>query len=198
MTGSVNKSKHGQTGRTCTFLPKFNRVPSPPPQSCIYICTYEKVNLAYPSQIFFSHSERYWVEKSLPLEASAPALTQPQPLQLPPSILSPPFPLLPLSFPGSVLAFSPSPGLVLSWTPRHHHYGRAWRDGWSIQRANQAFCLCLCREWGGGRWWEDSPLWLWNSSSWCRERREREREAKTQGGGGGGEEMEEKEMSASV
>lgn len=143
----------------------------------------------------FSHSERGKI--SLPVEASAPAFTQPQPFQPHPP---PPLPLFPLSFTGSVLDFSPSPGLVFSGSPRHHHhhhYSRAWRDGWRkgavFSRRIRPFVYVCAGGWG------DSSLWLWSrsSSSWCRERRERGRvrERETEAEGGKGDREEKKEMS---
>lgn len=97
---------------------------------------------------------------------------------------------------GSVLDFSPSPGLCFCWRtppPPPPPPLRACMKGWtekggSVQQANQAFCLRLCRRgWGGGL------LYLALEKQQQQLVQRKRRETKTEGGGGDREEEREVE-----
>lgn len=150
--------------------------------------------MAYPCQIFSTLRDNQ-EKNSLPVEASAPAFTQPQPFQSPSSSSPPPLPTLlhwvsPRFYSQSRPRFllEPPPPLPPPPPPplRSCIKGRVEKGG-SVQQANQAFCLCLCR---GVRGLFSLAL---EQQQQLVQRKRRERELKTEGGGGDGE--EEKEMS---
>lgn len=147
---------------------------------------------------FVRFSERYSRKERSSCRGLSTCLTLPQPFQPLSSSSSPP--PLPTLFHWVSPRFSPSPGLVLLLKPLPPPppppppppcmKGRMEKGG-SVQQANQAFCLCLCRGVRGL-----STLALEQQQQQLVQRKKRERETETEGGGGDRE--EEKEMNRRV